>query len=219
MPFNTIKSLKLNMEAAMRGETWNLLPDCVAGMSKARQYPLPSSKDDLQRVATIVIPENKMDSGVLYIKRCRDAYKKKELKNASAVNDIAYRKHKVEEAEKRFDKRLRKLELEAKMAVQVVRDRAMEASASLKDLFALKKRGLRGMMEAHIEGKQWQGERVSQSIFLNCCGKVAQALKAFGLPSDPRDKTQEAVFEELASALRDTQEAVELAPGSDKTEQ
>ena len=74
-------------------------------------------------------------------------------------------------------------------------------------------------MRAYLNGDEYQDERINKRDFQQCFRMVTQAVKGLGLPSDQRVTANEAIIEEVAAAIRDTQEIVGLAasPG-DETE-
>jgi hypothetical protein len=216
----TIKSLRLNVELAKAGKTWHLLPEGFRDRPSARAYPLPSSREELTKIGMIVPAPGQSDNGCVYISRCRKRLKEMDLRRASAANDIQYRQYKVVKGEEKFTKKLKALEEEAIRAVDSVKEEAERATASLTDLFSLGRKGLKGQMEAHLANETWKGENISAKAFRDCYSMVSGTVKALGLPTDQKKYAQEAVMAEAAAALRDTQDALQLAPGSDEeTEQ
>lgn len=212
-PRHDIKSLQLNVEEAKKGRSWLLLPPVAR--ASGDKYPLPSSIAELQELSTITIPAHKQDAGCVYLRRVAVAYKKRIWKRSSAVVDVNRQQNKAAEMNENFQACLRNLKAEARQAVAKVVEETETAIASLNDLFALGRKGIDGQMRAHLDGKKWQGEKISASAFRNCFRMVTQAVKGLGLPSGERAKAAEAVHAELAASLRATQEAVAMAPGGD----
>jgi len=213
----TIKNLNLNLDAAHEGKTWLLLPEGFRALECGSTYPLPSQGSQIRQVAAIVIPPGKVDSGVRYIKRAIRRYKEKELGRVSATNDIAFRRHEVVRQERKFTKKMKQMEVEAQQAVNAVRKEAEKASASLKELFALGRDGLKKQMEAYLANEELHGEKVNHAAFRDCYGKVAQTVKNLGMPeAKQQDSAREAIMEQAAEQIRGTQEAIGLAPGTDE---
>ncbi|MHC4315266.1 MAG: hypothetical protein ACYSW3_22705 [Planctomycetota bacterium] len=208
------------MDLAIAGKTWHLLPEGFRDRESARAYPLPSGRQELTRIATITPPPGQNDNGCVYIRRCRKKLKEVDLRRISAVHDIEFREHKIAKGEKAFTKKMEILEEEAKRAVEAVKEEAEKATASLADLFALGRKGLKGQMEAHLNATEWQGEKINAKAFRDCYSMVSGTVKALGLPTDQKKSAQEVVIAEAAASLRATQDALSLAPGSeDETEQ
>ena len=93
-----------------------------------------------------------------------------------------------------------------------------ESIASLTDLFSLARKGIDGQMRAHLDGKEWMGEKINARAFRECFRMVTQTVKGLGLPSEERTRAKSAIMDEVAEALKDTQETVALAPGGDDEE-
>lgn len=212
----TIKSLRLDIEKATKGQTWLLLPEGFRARSCGKTYQLPSNRNELQRVTAIPLPPGQEDCGTLYIKRAIRKWKERETTRVSASNDIAFKRKLISDEGKKFQKELDKLSEDAKQAVNGVRAEAEKATASLRDLFSMGRRGLREQMQAHLNGEKHQGETISASAFRQCFSMVSSAVKGLGMPSDQKESAREAIMSEVASALRDVRETISMAPGSDK---
>lgn len=207
----SIVSLRLNLKAAQDGKTWLLLPHGFRSQEQGGEYPLPTDRQDLQRLATIYIPPNKKDSGCVYLKRAVAASKEKQRRHISAVNDMHKREETIKSRQYDYTQYIKDKRREVREAVETVQKEAEQAIASLTDLFSLGRKGLDGQMRAHIENKEWQGELIDARAFRECFRMVTQAVKGLGLPSKERSQATDVIIEEVAAALKDTQETVALA--------
>jgi hypothetical protein len=205
----SIASLRLNLAAATDGRCWEILPEGFRDAGKT--YPLPSSYADLQRLAAIPIPPGKFGSDATYLKRALAEYKRRAGRRTSAATDITRKTWKIEKADQRFRERLDEMKVEAQAAVDGVKVQAAEAIASLTDLFALGRKGLEAQMKAHLAGEKLHDEDINAAAFRDCFRMVTQAVKGLGLPSDQRERAQEAIMQEAADALESTREAVAMA--------
>lgn len=217
-PMRSIKSLCLDLDAARAGRTWLMLPTGFRDQSSGLTYPLPTARSELQELAAIDIPLRKEDSGCRYLRRALKEWKGRQLKRHSAVLDTGRREAQVKKSHQNYLHRMKELRVQANKAVDEVRKEAERAVANLRDLFALGREGLDGQMKAHLEGVEWKEEKISAAAFRECFRMVTMAVKGLGLPSEQRDKAKEAVLEEVAASLRDTQETVALGPGTDPEE-
>jgi hypothetical protein len=216
----TIKSLGLDLAAAENGKTWKLLPEGWRAMECGQTYPLPGRRHELQKIATIYVPPHhkKRDSGCAYIRRAMKAWTERQKNYTSAVHDVGMRANQIKRSQHNYTLALKKCRQDARDIVDEVREEAVKAVATLNDLFALSRKGLEGQMKAHLDGKEWQGERITSAAFRQCSKIVLQGVKGLGLPSDQRKPASDAVMEELAAALQATQEAVGMAPTIDLSE-
>ncbi len=214
----TIKSLRLDTESAIEGKTWKLLPEGFRAQECGKTYPLPSNRDQLQKLAAIYIPLNKIDSGCIYLRRAMKEWKNRQRYMQSAILESANRERKVADAQQNFNRLAKEAQAKVKEAVDGVREEAEKASASLKDLFALGRKGLESQMKAHLAGEEWQGEKINAKGFRECFAMVTSAVKGLGIPSDQKVAATEAIIEEVAEALKGTREAVLLAPGTEDVE-
>ena len=211
----TIKSLNLDIESAMAGKTWLLLPHGFRSRECGKLYPLPRYAKDLELLAAIPIPFRGNDAGCLYLRRVVKKVRGRHATRQFSALNIARNEQHVADAKRGFDALTKELRAEARAAVDQVRAEAQKAVASLNDLFALGREGIEGQMKAHIAGTEWQGEKIDAEGFRRCFRMVSQAVKGLGLPTEQRDRARDAVMEEFAASLKDTQEAVAMAPGSD----
>jgi hypothetical protein len=214
----SIKTLRLDVEAAKNGKTWLLLPEGFRAQECGRTYPLPSRRPELELLTSIFIPFNKQDSGCLYLRRAAKKAKEARKRVQSATYDLASRRAKVKQDHGEFKRSLKSLKSEARQMVDEVRQEAQRQAASLNTLYDLTKRGLEGLIEAYLENKLWNGEKVTNAEFLAAGRIVTQTSKALGLPQQPGDSMAETVFDEYAAAIKETQETVALAPPSDDPE-
>lgn len=212
----TIATLRLNVKEAEAGKTWLLLPEGYRAQDLGKKYPLPTRYADILKLSNIWTPGNKKDSGCIYLRRVRKRFK--ELQSRKQCEEIAAkrRKHAAVQNHSRYNIELRKMKAQARAAVDEVRETAKEAIASLTDLFSLGRKGLDGMMRAHLSGETWQGEQVDGAAFRQCFRMVTQAVKGLGLPSDQRSKARETVMEEVAASIAATREAVALGSGTEE---
>lgn len=211
---HTIQSLRLDLDAAREGRTWLLLPDGFRDADSGKDYPLPTEAADIQALIAINIPLRKSDSGCIYLKRAIKRWKTQHSRlPRSPVLDIERRQAKADKAAYNYTQHMRLLRIEARNAVEQVKIQAAESAASLTELFSLGRQGLRGMMEAHLKNEEWKGEAISASAFRDCFRMVSQTVKALGLPSDQRKDATVAVMDEVAAALKSTQEALAMQPG------
>lgn len=216
--YRSIAFLRLNIKEATAGRTWLLLPEGFRDMDSGMAYPLPTRTLDLQRLASIPIPPRKKDAGVLYLRRVIKEWRRRMANKQSAILDLTHREEQIKVAGQRCRDDLKALQAQAKNAVDDVRREAEKAIASLSDLFSLGREGIDGQMQAHIKGEEWKGEKITAHAFRDCFRLVSQAVKGLGLPSEQREKARDAILEEAAAALRDTQETIAMAPGGDDPE-
>ena len=212
---HTIASLRLDLDSAAKGKTWLLLPDGFRANECGNLYPLPSMRPDIQKLVAIPIPRRKKDCGVIYLKRALKEWRDSLEHRQSAALGAARAEQQVIKAKQNFTALTKELRAEAQAAVDAVRQEAQKAVASLNDLFALGREGIEGQMKAYIAGTEYQGERIDAEGFRRCFRMVSQAVKGLGLPTEQRDRARDAVMEEFAASLKDTQEAVAMSPGSD----
>jgi hypothetical protein len=189
-----------------------LLPLGYRNSEDAKAYPLPSKREELRKIVVIPYKPSAADGGAVYIRRATEAYKKKVVAGQSAALDIGRRASQIQSIKHNFDTDIKRMRTEAAQSVNEVKIEVGKAIASLSDLFRLGREGLEGQMKAHLAGSEWQGERIDASAFRNCFRMVSQTVKGMGLPSDQTDKAKEAIIEEAAAALRDTREALAMAP-------
>lgn len=214
-PHHTIKSLRLDLEAARAGKTWQILPEGFRDRTDGSTYPLPSRRLELQKLASIEIPPHRQDCGYFYIRRAIKEWKERQGRAASAIHDVGCRANAIQRSQWRYNQEIKKHKEEARKAVNEVRQEAAQAIASLNDLFSLGRKGIDGQMRAYLAGEEYQGERITGAAFRQCFKMVTQAVKGLGLPSDQKAPAADAIFEEYAASLRDTQETLALAPGTD----
>lgn len=213
----TIVSLNLGYEDAMKGKVWALLPPGFRYTDAAEAYPVPNKFSDLMKLSAIPIAPNLRSPGVIYLKRCRKACTEFAKRRQSALLDLSNRRANAKTAYDNY--RHDMLELREKMKAEKnrVRQTAEECIASLNDLFKLGRRGLDGMMRAHLEGSAWQGETINAAAFRQCFGMITAAVKGLGAATgDQKTSAREAALEEVAASLEDTQAALAMAPGSEK---
>ncbi len=214
----SISSLRLDLDSARAGKTWLLLPLGFRDQDSGGTYPLPGRFADIQKLAGISAPPSKNDSGCVYLNRCMKKFRMMQARRSSALHDIGRRHAAVEDSHRHYTLDMKALKKEARDAVEEVRVTAAESIASLTDLFSMGRQGLKGQMQAHLDGEEWQGEKVNNRAFRECFRMVTQAVKGLGLPSNERKKAEKAVLDEVAAALDETRKTLALAPGSDPEE-
>ena len=207
----SIADLRLDLEAAKEGRTWLLLPEGFRDQESGTTYPLPTSAEDLQKLAAIYIPGSKKDCGCLYLHRAFRKWKERAGRRESAVRDVQRRVHQIQEAHSDFRGTLNQFQKEVEEAVSGVQAHAEQAIASLDSLFALGRKGIGGQMEAHIAGQSWQGEMINARAFRQCFQMVTQAVKGLGLPTGERTAAGKAIVDELAASLAATKDALAQA--------
>ena len=212
---HTIKSLRLDVEAAREGRTWLLLPEGFRDQEAGYSYPMLSRRDELQELASVYVPTAKLDSGCIYLRRAMGRLKKKERLIQSAHLDAAARYNQVRKAQSDLKKVMSEVKADAREEVEKVRKEATIAIASLSQLFDLGRDGIEKQMKAHLENQKFNGEKIDARAFRECFRMVTQAVKGLGLPSDQRASAEDAVNSEVAAAVRATQEALAMAPGKD----
>lgn len=222
---HTVESLRLNIAEATAGRTWLLLPEGFRDQSNGETYPLPTKRTELYKLIVISIPRRKADSGCVYLRRARRTYQSHKGRIFASPGldestiDIERRGMRVEQAETRLRQHMIRAKAEAEKAVQEVREKAQQAVASLSDLFSLGRKGIEGQMQAHLSGQKWMSEDISAKDFRDCFRMVLQGVKGLGLPSEQRAAATDAVMQEIADSLKDTQESVALqASETDATE-
>jgi len=199
-PAHTIESLRLDIDSAMRGEIWKLLPDGFRDRTIAKTYPLPSLREELQKLVLIPIPNGKRDCGCVYLRRALRRLSERHRRSAVLRGEI--------------DRSIEKVRKETDRAVGKVQKKAQQAIASLGELFDLGRQGIEGQMKAHLTGEEWMGETIKAKHFRDCFRMVLQGVKGLGLPNDQRASAADAVMDQVAESLRETQETVSLGPGN-----
>lgn len=211
----TCQDLRLDLESAEAGRTWLLLPEGHRAYEAAKVYPLPNNLNELRRLAIIPPPTTRSDSGCVYLRRALEKYQAISKSKRIGPIDVEAKIARVEEASRNHERILADLAKDATEAVDKVKTEIEKATASLKELFDLGKRGLEGQMLAHLKGEHWQGELIDGDAFRECFRLVSQAVKGLGMPSsDDARKSREAIIEEYARALGDTREALDMSPGA-----
>jgi len=207
----TIKSLNLDLESAKEGKLWLLLPEGFRDIDSGKTYPLPTQRQELQKVGGIYIPPRVINSGAQYIKRAAKEAKRKQQRATSVLLDVGNRKEQVERKQNNYNALIKELRVEARQAVDNVRVEAERACASLKDLFALGREGIEGQMKAYLAGEEYKGETINKKDFQNNFRMVTQAVKGLGLPTGQEKPAGDAIVQELADCLKNTHEALDLS--------
>ena len=83
--------LRLDLDSAIAGKTWLLLPEGFRDEASGDSYPLPRRTEDLQRLAVIPFPPRKKDAGCHYIRRAIKLWRARQTKKNSAMLDMGTR--------------------------------------------------------------------------------------------------------------------------------
>ena len=216
----TIANLRLNVEEARKGRTWLLLPEGFRDRDSGEIYKLPSAKPALQELATIPIPSKKMDSGCIYLRRAVKEAQRRWMNKEPTSVAIERQEKRIQEKANTVHRQTKVLLQDVRKAVNNVKEEAERCGDSLKDLFSVVREIALGQLKAHLAGEKWHGEKISSAAARQWFSIVSSAVKGLGMPSDQKTAAHEAIIEEAAQAIRDTQDAVSRAPGSDdETEQ
>ncbi len=221
----TIKSLRLDLQAAEDGKTWKILPVGFRAKECGTTYPLPSNPKELQRMTTLFIQPTTAhrryeDSGVTYLKRAVDRWKECQLNRRSALLDAESNRNKIRLEKDNFHSAVKIQKQNIRDAVKEVRAVAQESIASLHSLFNLSRKVIEGQLEAHLAGEKWQSEKISAQAGRQLATIVMGGVKAFGLQTDQKESAKEAIaLEEAAANIKASRETVKLGPGTNsKTE-
>jgi hypothetical protein len=126
----TIRNLNLNIESAMAGKTWTLLPEGYRDQSDGKRYPLPSRRRELQIIAAIPIPPRKLDCGCLYVMRAIRKWREHAGKEQSVLIDVARRGEQIKKKHEKYNVSVDNLRNEARREVDKVREEAARQIAS-----------------------------------------------------------------------------------------
>ena len=222
----TIKGLRLDMKAAEDGKTWLLLPEGFRDKKCGAIYPLPSKPKELQRLTTVFIPVNSPgsrlheDSGITYLKRASDAWRKRLSNRRSALLDADANREKIKQEQVNFHDAVKVQKKNLRDAVKDVRVEAKKSIASLHSLFNLSRKVIEGQLKAHLAGKTWKDEKITATAGRQLATIVMGGVKSFGLQTDQKDSAKEAIaLEEAAANIKASRETVELGPATnDETE-
>lgn len=211
----SIKSLRLDIKKATEGHIAALLPAGFRSQECGKTYPLPTTMADLQKLSAILVSPNKKDAGSIYIRRAMKEWKTMNATSQSAIYDLSSRKEMIRRESEDFEAQMKNYQESAKRSLEGVQKEVDQASANLQDLFAMGRKGLKDQMEAHLAGKEWQGEKITAKAFRECYSMVSGTVKALGIPSDQKNAAQKAIFEEIAEAIKKSREVLNLGPGND----
>lgn len=212
----TIKSLRLDIQSAREGKTWLLLPEGYRQAPAGKDYPLPSFMSDIQTLAQIPIPKLKRDQGVVYLRRINKEFTKRLAHRQSALLGIARKETQVNRQAKKFQQKVRHFGIEMKKTLNGLKEEAEKAKVTLNEVLDLAKVTVKGQLEAHLAKQKWQGEEITAAAARDLAKIAINAVKGLGVPSEARDQATEAMFEEFAEALKDSQEVISMAPGGDE---
>lgn len=205
--YRTAQSLGLNIEAAVAGKHWKILPK--RHYYNWDSYPLPSDKNDLFRIAVLDGRPRSHSPGRQYIHRCAEAYrewiKHRSAMRLGAANQVANDEVKtIREKRKEADKELDNFKEELQQKVQV-------AQASLAELYDLAGQGFRKIMTAFRDGETINGEAVTPNEFTNAAKTCFAQVARLGTPAteDAKDEAKEIVFQEARKEMREKLRLIE----------
>lgn len=214
---HTIKSLALSPEEARNGKTWKLLPPGFRAQEHGSTWPMPARTRELGLIAKIQVPEHKTDSGCVYIRRCRRELERRHMLAADRARELRLkamtpeeRLQVDEEYARTLDKAVHDATRRINQEVDGIREVCEKAAASLDELFELGRRGVEGQMRAHLEGDDWQEEKISAAAFRDCFKMVTGAVTKMGVPTGQEKKARDAIFHEISAAEDDLKESLAL---------
>lgn len=179
-------------------------------------YPLPTTRAELAKLVEIPTPPFKRDAGCVYLHRASQKWLRKPIRRIDPLEaDEQRRVHNAYDATKKFKERMQRVEADVRLSAAQVHNAAASAVASLTTLFELGRKVIDGQLQAHLNGEEWKGERISASAARDCFRMVTQAVKGFGLKTDQAPAAQDVIMREAAEAIKATQDAIALAPGID----
>lgn len=218
---HTCESLRLDLQVAMSGETWKILPLGFRGQDAAKTYPLPTKRGELQKIVAVPLPKGRRDNGCIYITRAIDALRKSLSRRQAAVYDVSKLSDQVQAKSAAMTQAIQKARATIQVEVNRVRDEAQESVSGLRSLFAMGREGMERMMRAHLNNEPVNadengegGEMIDAKAFRECFRMVYQAVHGLGIPTGQEKSAKGAILQEAAEAIRDTQDALSLAPGS-----
>ena len=214
--WKTIKSLRLDLQAARDGRTWELLPPGFRDQESGKTYPLPTRTIELQELSTVFIPPRKLDCGCFYLHRAIKEWKRRMVAKGSALQDVTRQQKRLNRKSEDFVKATNKELEKVREASEKAQAVAAKACASLADLFDLGREGLEKQMRAYLDNEKVNNHPISNSAFRDCFRMVTQAVKGLGIPSDQKPAAEAAIEKEFAEGIKRTRAAQGLAPGSDK---
>ena len=214
----TIATLNLNVVAAEEGKLYLLLPEGFRQAGKV--YPLPKVVGELARVGALSLPrfgaKGKSLGASAYIKRCREEYGRKVMRRRGAPEEAVVRG--VKDRVGDVNKSITEAEAQIAQAVSEFQLKAVEATASLTDLYSLAKSGLEKVMSGYLKGVGEDEEPITTAEFTNAAGKVLSQVAKLGAGLDPEGKVEaeDAVFEEFEKTReRVARSSGKMMPGSD----
>lgn len=212
----TISNLRLNLQEAINGRSWLLLPEGFRDQESGQKYPLPTKTEELQKLVILPIKPGKKDSGTLYLKRAQREYRRRLAGKHARIAEASYEGDRLAKMRQHLHDQIVGIRKEARDAVDGIKEEAEKAVASMHELFALGRKGIDGQMRAHLEGSRWKGEGIDAKAFRECFRLVTQTVKGLGLPErDEAKKAREAILEEAEASIRSVQEAVALSEMED----
>ena len=216
---HTIKSLRLDLKEVEQGRPWNLLPIGFHGVGVGKSYPLPSSLQELEKLAYLPAFPGKLNSGSVYLRRAKNEYKRRLTRKSSLANEVSSHAEKVKRVQENFIAKsefLRGQMHEARDSVRIEAEKIKaEMAASVSDLYETAKGELGKQLEAAKLGNDYHGEKITAKAVRECYRLILQTVKGLGLPSTDDDEARDTVEKELADAIRGIQETVSIAPGPD----
>ena len=204
---HTIKTLRLDLDAAMNGKPWLLLPEDVRKSDKGgRLYPLPCSYSEVKRVADVPLATNKRHESALYIYRARRSVKSRV--ESTKIGHLDAHLAATEEKAAQFTKSMKNAKYEVGQELARVRDAARETITTLQDLNTEFKAGLIEIAKAYRTGQKLHDKEITTTQFIDAAGKVLTHTRgmANGL-ADPDTKV-EAEDELMKELNRASQERI-----------
>lgn len=215
----TCEALGLDVERAKVEGAQVLLPEAARNRKAVREFPLPYSKHELARLMEVPVPTDATSPEGMLIRRIQkrwyDRVTSKEPGKARLSTARSERSIEVAKAHAKthIDETLAEIATSAKMVHAV----AEKVTGSLTDLYDLCRQSLEGQLRAHLTDGEWHGERIDAQAARECFRLVTQAVKGFGLPREADKRAAGKIsMEETAAAIRETQEALSLAPNKDE---
>lgn len=201
----TAEDLGVSIEAAQKGSWSKVLPkeQYYNGLT----YPIPGDKGDLYRLALCNVKYVTNSPAKQYVRRCFDAYSLW-FKNRGAI-DLGARQIEAKRVVTKIRKTSKKADEEFEQFKEGLAKKAQYARATLTDLYDLAGSGFKKIMEAFVNDKEIDGEKVSVKDFTGAAGKVFGQVARLGTPAtdDAKEEAQSVVFEE---ALKEIREKVEM---------
>lgn len=214
----SIKSLGLDLAAAEAGKTWLLLPIGHRDNESGLTYPLPTFERELHKLAKLYYPKDalKRDAGCRYLRRASKEWNKRQKKKLSAENDMEKRRTQIAARQYEYNRHVKSMLAQSRMEMKQVRAEIQKEVANLRTLFDLVREGMDGLLKAYVKNEDYHGHTVKNSEFLAASRIITSTVSRMGMPDEQKLHAQDAITEQIAEHLKNTQAAVAMAPGSDE---